>query len=413
MPDNHKTLPLPSEDSANTVAPNTQPALSIIRQKVAKLYDTEPDAVTEEQEIETTGAHSKHQLYMQALMSSGQNIADIQTAWHSYYQNLSDKEKHQVWQEFYANQAGSSNYLTYVKQPISKPVKSTVLPHMVHQPAAKVFASFDDTSTNTSPENSKTIQSIKKHLLNTVNSRGKLSKKHHFQSLLFGLAMGSLTIVILLFGFFNERFIAPFITPSQTISGTPIIIDPNNSDKVGPDPLIIIPKINVEIPVVYDVTSIDDKSLAEGLMRGVLHYPTTPKPGQNGNVVIVGHSSNNIFNRGKYKFAFVLLSRLQEGDTFMLNYSGQRYVYRVYTKKIVKPTDVAVLGPTDKLSTATLITCDPPGTAVNRLVVIGEQISPKPDNNLAVNPNPVAEQPSIVPGNAESLFHRLFGWILD
>ena len=112
---------------------------------------------------------------------------------------------------------------------------------------------------------------------------------------------------------------------------------------MGPESLIIIPKSILKSLLVYDVTSIEDAAMAEALERGVLHYPLSPVPGQNGNVVIVGHSSNNLFNRGKYKFAFVLLNRLEEGDTFMLNYNSKRYIYRVYTKKIVSPSEVSVL----------------------------------------------------------------------
>jgi sortase A len=133
-------------------------------------------------------------------------------------------------------------------------------------------------------------------------------------------------------------------------------------------------------------------------------------PGQDGNVAIVGHSSNNLFNKGKYKFAFVLLNRMQVGDTFMLNYNSQQYIYKIYERKIVKPNDVSVLGPTDKTATATLITCDPPGTALNRLVVIGEQISPSISKNTAASTASTAK-PTIVPGNPESLFQRLVQWI--
>lgn len=265
---------------------------------------------------------------------------------------------------------------------------------------------------NNAYSNSKTGTDIKKQLLSKITGGGKLKKKHHFQSLLFGLSMGLVVIFIFMFGFFNERFVAPFLTPSRTVSNTPIIVDPVASNAVGPENKVIIPKINVEVPVVYDVPSISEKDLQGALERGVVHYPQSPVPGQNGNVVIVGHSSNNIFNKGKYKFAFVLLSRMQEGDTFMLNYGGQRYIYKIYSKKIVSPTEVSVLGPTDRPATATLITCDPPGTALHRLVLIGEQISPAPAKNVASTASaPTADTPLILPGNAQSLFQRLFGWL--
>lgn len=405
-----KTLPLPNDNPEEpTKGGETEPALNLLRQRISNLYQDEPPVKEEEAEIEQVGAESKHQKYIEELMDSGKDMAAIQTAWHNYYQNLNDNEKYQVWQEFYANHQRGSKFFAHTATDSiqAKPVKPSF------KTTEKLTGSFESPEEPAKRTNKTTMASLRKHLLNTVTARGKLSRKHHLKALLFGVSMGLLVVFILMFTFFNERFIAPFITPSRTITDTPIIIDPTADNSVSIEPLIIIPKINVEIPVVYDVTSIEADAMAEGLMRGVLHYPLSPVPGQNGNVVIVGHSSNNIFNRGKYKFAFVLLSRLEVGDTFMLHFSGKRYIYRVYEKKIVPPTDVSVLGPTDKSATATLITCDPPGTAAKRLVVIGEQISPTSDNNVAATTPTVSEQPAIVPGNSESLFHRLFSWIWE
>ena len=175
--------------------------------------------------------------------------------------------------------------------------------------------------------------------------------------------------------------------------------------------MIIIPKINIEIPVVYDQESIDDNAVQKSLEQGVLHYPTTSNPGEQGNAVYFGHSSSNIFNNGKYKFAFVLLNRLQAGDTFMLQKDGKRYVYKVFDRKIVPPTDVSVLNPLDR-PTATLITCDPPGTNVNRLVVIGEQISPDPNANVASSVTPaLAQKPTTLPSQSVSLWSRFWNWV--
>ena len=133
----------------------------------------------------------------------------------------------------------------------------------------------------------------------------------------------------------------------------------------------------------------------------------TPKPGELGNAAIVGHSSNNIFNSGKYKFAFVLLSRLEKGDTFYINRGGTRYVYKIYRKDIVSPNDTSVLGNNDKEATVTLITCDPPGTSINRLIVVGEQISPSPSKNAKSSVPAEDTGLSIVPGNAQSLWQRI------
>ncbi|HXY17958.1 MAG TPA: hypothetical protein VEH48_00875, partial [Candidatus Nitrosopolaris sp.] len=66
------------------------------------------------------------------------------------------------------------------------------------------------------------------------------------------------------------------------------------------------------------------------------------------------------------------------------------------------------LGPTDKAATFSLITCDPPGTSNNRLVVIGEQISPDPGGNLvASGQNKLATESAVIPGNSPSLWSRI------
>jgi sortase A len=236
----------------------------------------------------------------------------------------------------------------------------------------------------------------------------KSAANQTLHSLLFGLGTGSIVILIFMFSFFNERIIAPFIQPSRTVSNIPIIA---GSGDVGPDPEVIIPKINVEIPVVYDTAATNDTVIQKDLEQGVVHYAGTANPGQDGNLVIVGHSSNNIFNPGKYKFAFVLLHQLQPGDTFYLLKDGKRYTYQVYQRQIVSPNDVSVLGATDKAATATLITCDPPGTSNNRLVVTGEQIDPSPTVNIAAaNQSAVTANATIIPGNSPSLWSRLTRW---
>ena len=400
MSDTNNELPLPNESSsAPKEAPQPNQAAQVIRSKVAALYTDEPVAKEEIKEISETGVHSKHQKFMQQLSESGKGLAEIQTAWHNYYLGLPDNEKHEVWQEFYANHE-KSTHLKPTKIETQDNPKQSIKP-------TKASGSIEQqTHTGT-----RKVSDIKSGLLDTVTARGKLKKQHHFQSLLFGLGMGLLVVGIFMFGFFNEKFIAPLITPSRTVASTQIIVDPNSNIAVDPAPKIIIPKINLEIPVVYG-TSTEEKAIQAGLENGAVHYATSPTPGTNGNVVLVGHSSSNIFNNGKYKFAFVLLNRLQVGDTFMLNYNGKRYTYKIYERKIVKPNEVSVLGPSGRTATATLITCDPPGSNINRLVMIADQIGPSVNDNIAASPTPAVPQTAIVPGTSQSLFQRLFGWIL-
>ncbi len=380
------------------------PAADLIRKKIATLYSREPDAVDEAVESVQAGPkRSRHQQFMYELATSGKSLAQIQTEWHAYYIGLNDKEKHEVWQEFYAADPTKATHHT---QPPAPEV-------IAQQSPAMITSTMSPITEPPKPKASslRSVAEIKRHITSTVRTRGKLSRKQHVQSLAFGLGMGALMMLLLLFGFFNERFIAPFITPNRNVSATPLILDPNNS-AVGPESKVIIPKINVEVPVVYDVATVDESAIQTGLERGVVHYATTPNPGEQGNSVIFGHSSNNILNKGKFKFAFVLLSRMEKEDTFYLQKDGVRYVYKVIDKKIVKPTDLSVLEPlAGKVATATLITCDPPGTTINRLVIVGEQVSPDPGGNTASTALKTDEQPEILAGNAESLWHRIVNWI--
>jgi LPXTG-site transpeptidase (sortase) family protein len=396
-------LPTPAKNNDNPQQHTpADPAVNVIRNKINRLYSKEPNARNEEKEIEKGGVHSKHQAFMQQLMESGANQKQIQQAWHKYYLSLPDNEKHQVWREFYENQNKLSKEKLSAKPLVINPQPKNI-PQLPHRMRYKPIA--ESIPTEAAEDATKTRGIVKKK----ASKRGKLSAKHHLQSLAFGVGMGLVVILIFMFGFFNERFIVPFITPSKTASSSPIILDPNATGQVGPEPKLIIPKLNVEVPVVYNVPSNNEKDIQKGLEDGVVHYPTTPYPGQKGNVGIVGHSSNNIFNPGKYKYVFTLLNKLQEGDIFIMNYNGQRFVYKIYKRQVVKPSDVWVLQTQEKPSTATLITCDPPGTNVNRLVLVGEQISPEPLKNVASTASQSVSQPSSVPGNSPSLFDRLFG----
>lgn len=385
--------PLNNATSAGPESAN--PAVDLIRQKLDSLFEKEPKAKEEIAEVEHLKHRSQHQEFMFQLSNSGKSLAEIQTAWHSYYVALPNDEKHKVWQEFYVNH-GQATGTHRTQQSAVAPPQHPQATHHKPTPAK---------------QDSRMVSDIKRQLLGTVQTRRKLQKKDHLKSLLFGLGMGAVVLLIFLFGFFNERFLAPFITPSRSVSATPIIIDPN-STAVGPESKIVIPKINVEIPVDYDEPTINEAAIQRALERGVVHYPTTSNPGEIGNGVIFGHSANNILNKGKYKFAFVLLKRLENGDTFYIQKNGKRYVYKVFDKKIVAPSEVSVLYPSfpDKPATFTLITCDPPGTSLNRLVVTAEQISPAPSTNVASTAKTVQNQPAELAGNSITLWQRIKNW---
>ncbi|HSW74355.1 MAG TPA: sortase [Candidatus Saccharimonadales bacterium] len=420
-------------------------AVDLIRRKLENLYAQEPDAKAEEQIIEhlptmQASTLNSHQQFMHDLSTSGKSLAEIQTAWHSYYANLSDADKHAVWQDFYAaNNQRATTYGQFVAAqpqaakaheatqlaPAAPHTSVKALPYRAARNTTKragikpiepveggiVVAEHVPSEAPTKIQN-KQVAAIKRQIKQRIklNTQLQIKTKQHLKSLVFGLGTGSLVLLIVLFGLFNEVIITPFIQPSRHAGATPIILDANS---VAPSstPEVIIPKINVEIPVDYTQTTTDEKVIESALNDGTVHYPSTSKPGEKGNTAIFGHSSNNIFNPGKYKFAFVLLHTLVPGDIFYLTYNDKVYSYRVYDKQIVSPSTVSVLDPVaGKTATATLITCDPPGTSLNRLVVWGEQISPDPNTNANATPVATATTPMQIAGNGPTLWQRIISW---
>lgn len=334
-------------------------------------------------------AHSDHERYLYGLLQSGFTVAQANSEWQKYYDNLPDDAKAQVWHEYYAR--------------LQTP-RPTGVPQQVYH-SGPIYRSQHIGDVALTP--------------NKIKLKRFFTPRNQLRSLAVGLASGGLVVVVFSFALFNEAIISPLIRPGQTIDPAPVVNVAGVPE--DPAPKIRIPKINVEIPVVYGLATTDAKQFELALDRGVVHYPTTVLPGQAGNSAFFGHSSNNIFNPGKYKFAFVLLHELLVGDTFYLTYDGRLYTYEMISRRVVKPTEVGVLGPVPgEVATATLITCDPPGTSTNRLVVVGKQISPKPvvaPVTPPTTPTPapaptktpqMTDKPVVLPGNGPGLLERIW-----
>src|SRR4030095_4689134 len=133
-------------------------------------------------------------------------------------------------------------------------------------------------------------------------------------------------------------------------------------------PKIIINKINVNAPVVFDQTTVNEGNFQKALQHGVVHYPNTALPGQQGNVVIFGHSSGQWWAPGDYKFIFSLLDKMSVNDEIVLDYKGMRYIYKVTSTQVVSPDTVSVLNQPPNEHALTLITCTPVGTNLKRLI---------------------------------------------
>lgn len=206
------------------------------------------------------------------------------------------------------------------------------------------------------------------------------------------------TFAIIFMIFKAPIFLTQLSYATQKPANTPAQ-DANAPVAVGPDSVIDIPKINVHAPLVFAKSNIE-ASIQKDLEGGVVHYAQTAVPGTVGNSVIFGHSSNDWWEPGNYKFVFVLLDKLVVGDTFTINHGSKQYLYQVSEVKIVEPTDLSVLEQTPEAQ-VTLITCSPPGTSWKRLIVRAKQLTPVAKTSVSVQSN--GQKPSILPSNAPGI----------
>ena len=247
-------------------------------------------------------------------------------------------------------------------------------------------------------------------LTKVKQAAGRAKKRWWFWPVIVAIVV----IIIFLFLQYNSVIVAKiagFISPGSSDSQT-IIVGTGANQPVSDGPRIIIPKINVNAPVTYGLTSLDESAVQTALQNGPINYPVagaTATPGQRGNTVILGHSSADVFAPGDYKFIFVQLNRLTAGDLFYLDYGAKRYTYKVTELKVIDPTDVAALNLGTDKPYATLVTCDPPGTTAQRLLVIAEQVSPNPDGADEVQADDASNTPASITGKPKTLLESIFG----
>lgn len=160
---------------------------------------------------------------------------------------------------------------------------------------------------------------------------------------------------------------------AKFLSSSPIRIVPVNKDFS-----IVIEKIDVNAPIVPNVSVTDENAYKEALKSGVASaissdFPT-PSPS---NVYLFAHSSLNFWDLGKYATTFNLLRKLNYKDKIHVFYKQKDFVYEVANKEVVKGWDMRPLNRPVIEPLLTLQTCDPPGTTINRFVVTAKLIEVK------------------------------------
>ncbi len=136
--------------------------------------------------------------------------------------------------------------------------------------------------------------------------------------------------------------------------------------------------VKVEAPTIGLSASVanpqatDAKTLDALLLKGAVRYPTSALLGQDGNVVLFGHSSYlPVVGNQAYK-TFNGIQKLAKGDTITVSSAGRAYAYRV--RSVEKESaasdagiDLAVAG-----RVLTLVTCNSFAQKSDRFVVTAD-----------------------------------------
>ncbi|HET7630426.1 MAG TPA: sortase [Candidatus Saccharimonadales bacterium] len=396
-PSDDRQLQVPSRPGTSARPDNRTEAADYMRREIDRIYEIENEEVSPAEPptakpAQTAGSPTTYHRQHSETAAHSRQAEDKAAYWKRY---------HSAWQSYY-QQYYERYYLTQLRAKQSRDLTANQTVSQPTEPATDDQALSRDQA----------VGELRQQLLGKVSHQAKkVRHSRHFVPLISAIVI-ALTVLFLQYNNLIFAQVKAYVSPGSADPGS-LIIDPTTDVKVGPEPIITIPKIGVEAPVVYDVTSLKENYIQKKLENGVVHYPipgASSVPGQNGNTVIIGHSSNDVFNSGDYKFIFVQLDRLQKGDIFYLNYKGTRYTYSVTKSEVITPTQINKLVLPEDKPMATLITCTPPGTAWKRLVVYGQQISPDPTKaRPAEEPAGGSTENISLPNNSPTLLERLFG----
>lgn len=148
------------------------------------------------------------------------------------------------------------------------------------------------------------------------------------------------------------------------------------SNKVYPpsdkESSIEIPKINIVAPLVMG-SSTNNNILTKELDKGVVYYPGSVLPSQQGQIVVLGHSAPSNWPKIKHDWVFSEINNLKNGDKIILHFDRKKYTYTVVKKDVVKiGTEVTMNGFNPEDNILTLISCWPPGKNYERILVQSE-----------------------------------------
>jgi len=211
---------------------------------------------------------------------------------------------------------------------------------------------------------------------------------------LLGLSLTSLSITFFLVNYsaplnayYEKKIISPFPTPKPIIQSVPktsrylvkddsvgAVMEEARAWGVDTSFSIVIPKIEAKSKIIPNVDPFDDNQYKDALKKGIAHAKNTYFPGQGRGIFLFAHSTDSSLNVADYNAVFFRLRELEMGDQLIIFRNNKKFEYKVTHKFIAEPSETSWLIPKDK-EELILQTCDPPGTAKKRLLIIATPLN--------------------------------------
>ena len=395
----------PSSDLAR------QAAAQLARKKVLAAYSgsAQKSSQNAKNSNSSDAAHFKNEAVTPKIDS--ESWRKYHSAWQSYYQKYYNDYYSKAAQDYIAKER-----LRDAREKAEEEEILSSLTKLTKKSDQESGLSLKQGASNQQTDESEPnpIQSrLRRRIQKLATDKAKTSRrKKRFIPIFAGLAV----VLFILFLQYNRLIFAPimaYVSPGNAPASGIDAIDPTVTQTVSADPRLIIPKLNIDVPVHFGIAL---NEVMGAMNNGVAHYRiagASAYPGEIGNFVITGHSAGDIYSSNPYKYIFSGLERLEDGDLIYVNYNSVRYTYRVIKKEVVEPSDVAALVVETNKPLLTLVTCTPLGTSRYRLLVTAEQISPNYDESNPIEQvTPVAEpSEEVLPSNEPSFFEGIWNFL--
>lgn len=325
------------------------------------------------------------------------------------------KKYHTAWQDYYQKYY-SEYYINAAKEYVAKQQVKAIREEAVKRDAEEKYTGKTPveiaSNMSSDAEKQEAQSSFKARIQERAMEKAKKSsRRRKLVPILAGLAV-TLTILFLQYNRLIFAPIAAYVSPGDAPAEEITAVDPTVTlTKVSPEPKLIIPKLNVDVPLNFGV---DLSDVMDAMNRGVVHYRisgASAYPGEVGNFVVMGHSAGDIYSSNQYKFIFSGLERLEVGDIMYVHYNSIRYTYRMVGSEIIWPTEVGKLVIDTDKPMMTLVTCWPLGTSQKRLLISAEQIGPSTENAAVQEEVEKTEEEVELPQNEDTLFERIKKWL--